>query len=125
MCLESNNSVFNNKYFFQTDGTAQGPHMSCSCSNIAIESLIKKHYSITTQLQARIDFEIMYSHSREDLDLFFNYMINIDSTKKIQFIMEVAKDVLEFLDLQLKLDKVSKLISVDIFSKATNHICTS
>ena len=47
-------------------------------------------------------------------------MKNIASTKKIQFTMEVAKDILEILDLQLKLDKVSKLISVDIFSKATN-----
>ena len=34
--------------------------------------------------------------------------------------MEVAKEILEFLDLQLKFNKVSKLISVDIFSKATN-----
>ena len=47
-------------------------------------------------------------------------MNNIDSTKKIQFTMEVAKDVLEFLDLQFKFGRVSKLISVDIFSKATN-----
>ena len=47
-------------------------------------------------------------------------MNNIDNTKKIQFTMEVAKDILEFLDLQLKFDKVSKLISVDIFSEATN-----
>ena len=48
-------------------------------------------------------------------------MNNIDSTKKIQFAMELAKDILEFLDLQLKFDKVSKLISVDIFSKGTNR----
>ena len=33
--------------------------------------------------------------------------------------MKVAKDILELLDLQLKFDKVSKLISVEIFSKAT------
>ena len=34
--------------------------------------------------------------------------------------MEVAKDVLEFLDLKLKFDKEHKRISVDIFAKATN-----
>ena len=28
LCLECNNSVFNDKNFIQTDGTAQGPHMS-------------------------------------------------------------------------------------------------
>ena len=32
-------------------------------------------------------------------------MNNIDMTKKIQFTMKVAKDVLEFLDLKLKFDK--------------------
>ena len=42
-------------------------------------------------------------HSREDLDLFFNCMNSIDSTKKIQFTMEVATVILEFLDLQLKI----------------------
>ena len=49
-------------------------------------------------------------------------MNNIDSTEKTEFTMEVAKDILEFLELQLKFDKVSKIISVVIFSKATNSI---
>ena len=48
-------------------------------------------------------------------------MDNIDSIKKIQFTMEVAKDMLEFLDLRLKFNKESKCISVYIFSKATNR----
>ena len=95
--MESNNSVFNNKHFLQADGSAQDPH-----------------------IRVQDDVLLFCSHSREDLELLFNYMKNIDSTKKIQFTMEVAKDILEILDLQLKLDKVSKLISVEIFSKATN-----
>ena len=36
LCLECNNSVFNNRNFLQVDGTAQGPHMSCSYSDIAM-----------------------------------------------------------------------------------------
>ena len=47
-------------------------------------------------------------------------MNNIDRTKKIQFTMEVAKEVLEFLDFQLKFDKENKRISVDIFAKANS-----
>ena len=47
-------------------------------------------------------------------------MNNIDRTKKIQFIMEVGKGVLEFLNLKLKFDKEHKRISVDIFATATN-----
>ena len=121
LCLESNNSVFNNKHFLQIDGTDQGPHMSCSYSDIAIEILIKKyHPSVIGWKRFRDYVFVVWPHSREDLDLFFNYMNNTDSTKKIQFTMKVAKDILEFLDLKIKFDKVSKLISVDIFSKATN-----
>ena len=36
LCLECNNSVLNNKNFLQTNGTAQGPHMSCFYSDIAM-----------------------------------------------------------------------------------------
>ena len=38
----------------------------------------------------------------------------------IQFTMEVAKDVLEFLELKLTFDKEYKHISVSTFAKATN-----
>ena len=36
--------------------------------------------------------------------LFFNYVNTIDMTKKIQFIMEAAEDVLELLDLKFIFD---------------------
>ena len=36
LCLTCRNSIFSNKNFQQTDGTAQGPLMSCSYSDIAI-----------------------------------------------------------------------------------------
>ena len=42
LCLKYNNSIFNKKHFLQNDGTAQGPHMSCSYSDIAIEQFYKK-----------------------------------------------------------------------------------
>ena len=42
LCLKCNNSIFNKKHFLQNDGTAQGPHMSCSYSDIAIEQFYKK-----------------------------------------------------------------------------------
>ena len=41
-------------------------------------------------------------------------MNKVDPTKKIQFTMEVATNVLEFLNLKLKFDKESKEISVDV-----------
>ena len=36
LCLECNNSVLNDKNFVQIDGTAQGLHISSSCSDIAM-----------------------------------------------------------------------------------------
>ena len=36
LCLECNNSVFSDKNFIQTNGTAQGPQMSRSYSDIAM-----------------------------------------------------------------------------------------
>ena len=36
LCLTCNNSIFNNRNFLQIDGTAQGPDMSFSYSDIAM-----------------------------------------------------------------------------------------
>ena len=36
LCSNCNNSVFNNTNYLLTDGTAQGPHMSCSYADIAM-----------------------------------------------------------------------------------------
>ena len=35
-CLECGNYVFNNKHFLESEGTAQGPLVSCSCNDITI-----------------------------------------------------------------------------------------
>ena len=37
LCLECSNSFSNNKHFLHSDSTAQGPHVSCSYSDIAIQ----------------------------------------------------------------------------------------
>ena len=37
LCLECSNSIFNNKHFLQSDGTAQSPHMSCCYSDNAAQ----------------------------------------------------------------------------------------
>ena len=37
LCLKCNNSIFNKRHFLQNDSTAQGPHVSCSYGDIAIE----------------------------------------------------------------------------------------
>ena len=44
--LKCNNSIFNERHFLQNHGTAQGPHMSCSYGDIAIEQFDKKSIRI-------------------------------------------------------------------------------
>ena len=36
LCLTCNNSKFNHQHFLQTDGTAQGPQMSCSYADVVM-----------------------------------------------------------------------------------------
>ena len=65
----------------------------------------------------RDDIFIVWPHSIDKLDIFFDYMNKVDPLKKIQFPMEVATDIL---DLKLKFDKESKQISVDMSAKDTD-----
>ena len=59
LCLTCNNSIFNNRNFLQTDGTAQGPHMSCSYSDIAISKFdtvaLQYHFQPTLWKRFRDD----------------------------------------------------------------------
>ena len=112
LCLECNNFIFNNKHFLQSDGTVQGPHMSCSYSDITIQCFDVKalEYTPVTISWKRFkdDTFIVWPHSIDELDIFFDYMNKVDPTKKVQFTMEVSTDTLEFLDLKLKFEKESK-----------------
>ena len=51
-------------------------------------------------------FFVVWIHGYETLDLFLDYLNNLDDTGKIKFTMKVADESgLEFLDLKLKLLK--------------------
>ena len=94
---ECNNSIFNKKHFLQSDGTAQGPHMPCFYRDIAIQYFDVKALDYTPTIicwkRFRDDIFIVWLHSIDELDIFFDYMNKVDPTKKIQFTTEVAKKV--------------------------------
>ena len=98
--------------------------MSCSYSDIAIQHFNVKALEYTPTVicwkRFRDDMFIVWRHSIDELDIYFDYMNKFDPTEKIQFTIEVATDILEFLDLKLKFDKESKQISVDVFAKDTD-----
>ena len=124
LCLSCNNSIFNNENYLQTDGTAQGPHMSCCYADIAMADFDKEasEYRLTptTWKRFRDDIFVLWPHGRESLVLFLDYINTLDPTEKIKFTMEVAEpgNYLEFLDLKLKWE--SGKITVDVHSKPTN-----
>ena len=101
LCLECNNSIFNDKHFLQSDGTAQGPHMSCSYCDIVIQYFDVKALEYTPATicwkRFRGDIFVVWPHSIDELDMFFDYMNKVDPYEKTQFTVEVDTDTLEFL----------------------------
>ena len=76
----------------------ENTHMSCSYSDIAIESFDKKalEYSppVLCWKRFRDDVFIVCPHSLDELKTFFLLMNTVDQTKKIQFTIEIAEDSL-------------------------------
>ena len=124
LCLSCNNSIFNSENYLQADGTAQGPHMSCSYADIAMADFDKEasEYHLTPTMWKRFRDYIfaLWPHGRESLVLFLDYINTLDPTEKIKFTMEVAEpgNYLEFLDLKLK--RENGKITVDVHSKPTS-----
>ena len=82
LCLSCNNSVFNNTNYLQTDGTTQGPHMSCSYADIAMAYHDKKALSYflspATWKRFRDDTFVVWEHGIDALPSFLDYLNNVD-----------------------------------------------
>ena len=95
LCLSCNNSIFNNTNYLQTDGTAQGPHVSHSYADLALASYDNKalafDLSPTTWKRFRDDMFAVWTHDSASVSLFIEYPNNIDKTGKIQFTMQAAE----------------------------------
>ena len=123
LCLTCNNSIFNNKNYLQTDGTAQGPHMSCSYADLALTTFDNRTFayscSLTTWKRLRDDVFVVWKHGSAALHLFLDYLNNLDDASEIKFTMQVAaENRFEFLDLKLKIGE--EKINFDVYSKPTN-----
>ena len=92
--LSCNNSIFNNTNYLQTDGTAQGPHMSCSYADLALASYDSKalafDLSPTTWKRFRDDVFVVWTHGPASVSLFLEYLNNIDKMGKIQSTMQAT-----------------------------------
>ena len=72
LCSICNNSIFNNRNFLQTDGTAQGPHLACSYSNIAMSNFdiaaLQYHLQPTLWERFRDDVLTIWTHGTDTLE---------------------------------------------------------
>ena len=67
----------------------------------------------------RDDIFVVWTHGSVALNLFLNYLNNLDDTGKIKFTMQFAdENGLELLDLKLKI--IEGKINVDVYSKPGN-----
>ena len=88
--------------------------MSYSYSDIAMYRFDIKtlHYRPGVQCWKRFrdDIFCIGNHSLEELQKFFEFMNDVDTTGKIKFTMSVANEsVLEFFDLSLDIDERNKM----------------
>ena len=74
LCLTCSNSIFDNEYYLQIDGTAQGSNMSCPYTDIVLPDFDKEaidyHLSPTTWKRFRDDVFVLWPHGRQSLVLF-------------------------------------------------------
>ena len=113
--LNCNNSTLNSQHYLQVDGTTQGPHITCSYSDLAMYSYDLKDLSYVPTVKCwkrfRNDVFVLRKNSGYDLDQFFDLMNFIDSSQKIQFTISCpTNNVLGFLDLILSFEATSKQI---------------
>ena len=106
LCLECNKSVFNNKFYLETDATMQGPHMSCSYSDSAMTVYDEKamDHPIKPWIWKRFSDDVIALRIPINKDAnYYLYYLNIDASGKSIFTMETEiENGLEFLDLQIK-----------------------
>lgn len=125
LCLQSNNTSFNKKNFLQTDGTAQGPHMACSYSDLAMARYDKianeTEKSPLLWVRFRDDVFMIWILSIEELHEFVSIMNNADPTGKLKYELKIAdENGLNLLDLKLKFNITTRSIEIDVYAKPTN-----
>ena len=125
LCLYYNNSVFANDNLLQTNGTATGAPNSCSYADIAVssidEAVFSKMSSSFSQMlyfgRYRDDCFSLWCGTEEKLNEFFTYLNSINSDLK--FTMEIGRNKLCFLDLEITLTSENKL-TTSVYSKPTD-----
>ena len=121
ICLEHNNSHFQDQQFLQTHGTAMGPKNACSYADLAMGIIDQKAKSGETKpklwCRYRDDIFDLWTQGTTKLKDFTEFINSLYPT--IKFTMVSSEISLNVLDLTLLL--VDGFIQTDIYSKPTDH----
>ena len=125
LCLQCNNTTFLDKQYLQTDGTAQGPHMACSYSDIAMDRYDRAvnvpSKSPLVWWRFRDDIFLLWTYTLIELNRFVNYMNNLDDTGKLKYTLKIGDaSGLDMMDLTLLFNPQTCKIATDIYAKPTN-----
>ena len=122
ICLEHNNSHFQEQHFLQTHGTAMGPKNACSYADLAMGIIDQKAKSGETKPKLwwryRDDIFDLWTQGTTKLNEFTDFINSLYPT--IKFTMVSSEISLNVLDLTLLL--VDGFIQTDIYSKPTDHL---
>ena len=121
ICLKSNHSVFNEKFYLQIHGTAMGPKNACGYADIAMGEIDHKakHCGPIKPSQwwrYRDDIFDLWQQGPAALNSFMEYINSLYPTIKFELVYSESK--LNVLDITLHL--VDGFIQTDVYSKPTD-----
>ena len=122
LCLTCNNSTFNNRNFLQTGGTAQGPHMSCTYSDIAMSKFdtaaLQYHFQPTLWKRFRDNISTIWTHGSDTLESFLTILIKLIQQVRLNSPYRYkVKMGLSFSTCSLK--KIYDILKIEISRKIT------
>ena len=85
--LTCSNSKFNDQNFLQTDGTTQGPHISCPYADIAMAkyNTLANKFHLKPKFAKRFKNDIFtWQHAIDTLYSFLDYLNCMDTTLQVR-----------------------------------------
>ncbi len=124
--LHMNNFNFNGKNYLQVGGTAMGTRLAPSYANIfmgrleqnILKTLETKGLKPALYIRYIDDIFIIWNQGEEKLLEFIN--VFNEAHPSIKFTFEYSNEQIAFLDTRVKIDKTSKTMFTDLYTKDTD-----
>ena len=120
--LTKNNFQFNGQNYLQIKGVAMGSKVSPSFAILYMDFFERSHvYTYTKQpllyLRYIDDIFLIWTHSRQDLDLFVEHLNSRENN--IKFSTEISEHSVNFLDMKVTINEDLSIVT-DLYTKPTD-----